>query len=52
MTDYEKVIKIHEKSLIPSELIKCDLSLQSYLVENIKENKRHELIRQRIAKAQ
>jgi hypothetical protein len=52
MTDYEKVIKIHEKSLIPADIVQSDLTLQSYLVENVKENKKHELIRQRIAKAQ
>jgi hypothetical protein len=52
MTDYEKVIKIHEKSLIPADTVQSDLALQSYLVENVKENQKHERIRLRVAKAQ
>jgi len=48
----EKAIRFQEKPLIPADIVQSDLALQSYLVENVKENKKHELIRQRIAKAQ
>jgi hypothetical protein len=52
MTEYEKVIKIHSKSLIPGDIIESATHLHSYLEENVIENKKHELIRQRIAQAQ
>jgi hypothetical protein len=48
----ERSIKLVEKSEIPADIVQSDLQLQSYLVENVKENKKHELIRQRVAKAQ
>jgi hypothetical protein len=37
--------------LIPSDIIQSDLQLQSYLVENVIENRKHELIRLRTMKA-
>ena len=40
------------KSLIPADIVQSDLALQSYLVENVKENQKHERIRLRVAKAQ
>jgi hypothetical protein len=52
MTEYEKVTKIHSRSLIPADIIESATHLHSYLEENVIENKKHELIRQRIAKAQ
>jgi len=51
MTEYEKVIKIHQRSLIPADIVQSDLALQSYLVENVRENQKHERIRLRVAKA-
>jgi hypothetical protein len=39
-------------SSLPVEIIKSDLSLQSYLEENVRENQKHERIRLRVAKAQ
>jgi ribosomal protein L37AE/L43A len=51
MTDYEKVIKIHQKSLIPTDIIKSAGNLQSYLSENVIENRKDELTRLRYMKA-
>jgi hypothetical protein len=48
----ERSIKLVEKSLIPADIIESDLSLQSYLEENVIQNRKHEKIRQRVAKAQ
>jgi hypothetical protein len=48
----ERSIKLVEKPLIPRDIIESDLSLQSYLEENVKENQKHERIRLRVAKAQ
>jgi hypothetical protein len=52
MTEYEKVTKVYSRSLIPADIIESAIHLHSYLEENVIENKKHELIRQRIAKAQ
>jgi hypothetical protein len=52
MTDYEKVIKIHEKSLIPADIIESSTHLQSYLEEYVIQNRKHELIRLRTMKAE
>jgi hypothetical protein len=46
-----KDIHIETRPLIPRDIIESDLSLQSYLAENLKENKKHEMIRLRSAKA-
>jgi hypothetical protein len=51
LTQYEKVIKIHEKSVLPPDILGSDLALQSYLEENIIANQKDEKIRLRIAKA-
>jgi hypothetical protein len=51
MTEYERVIKIHEKSLIPPGIIESDLSMQSYLEQNVIKNRKHEEYRLRSAKA-
>jgi hypothetical protein len=52
MTEYEKVTRIHSKSLIPQDIVQSDLQLQSYLEQNVIDNRKHESIRQRVAKAQ
>ncbi len=38
----ERSIKLLDKPLIPRDIIESDLSLQSYLEENVKENRNHE----------
>jgi hypothetical protein len=50
LTQYEKVLKLTEKPLIPRDIIESDLSLQAYLEENIIENRKHEMFRLRNAK--
>jgi hypothetical protein len=50
-TNYEKAIRIESRHLIPRDIIESDKSLQSYLEENVIENRKHESIRQRLAKA-
>jgi hypothetical protein len=52
MTTYEKAIHLQNKPLIPRDIIESDLSLQSYLEENVIQNRKDEKIRQRVAKAQ
>jgi flagellar biosynthesis chaperone FliJ len=51
LTTYEKAIHLQNKPLIPRDIIESDLSLQSYLEQNVIENRKDEKIRQRIAKA-
>jgi hypothetical protein len=48
--NYEKALKITEKSLIPAGIIESDKSLQSYLEENVIANQKDEKIRLRIAR--
>jgi len=51
LTTYEKAIHLQNKPLIPRDIIESDLSLQSYLEQNIIANREDEKLRQRAAKA-
>src|SRR2546430_492886 len=51
LTTYERSIKLLDRPLIPRDIIESDLSLQSYLEENVKEKRNHEKYRLRSAKA-
>jgi hypothetical protein len=46
-----KDIHIETRPLIPRDIIESDLSLQSYLEQNINENRKDEMIRLKLAKA-
>jgi hypothetical protein len=47
----DKAIHLQNKPLIPRDIIESDLSLQSYLEQNIIDNRQDEKTRLRIAKA-
>jgi hypothetical protein len=49
--EYEKIIKIHEKSLIPPDLIDSTTNMDSYLTQLRQDSKNHEKYRLRSAKA-
>jgi hypothetical protein len=51
MINYEKAIHLQNKPLIPRDIIESDLSLQSYLAENVEQNRRDEVTRLKLAKA-
>jgi RNase P subunit RPR2 len=50
LTTYERAIRLQNKPILPRDIIESDLSLQSYLAQNVIDNRQDEKVRQQIAK--